>query len=64
MYMQLRTAKLGSVPLTSLVLLEETKTPLSGQAHVLAGSYDNRVCPKHAIWIAVLIPELAWQYCI
>ena len=48
--MQVRSAKLGSLPLTSLSLLDQDPT---SEAHptVLAGSYDNQVFHVSALFL-------------
>ena len=43
-YMQVRSAKLGSLPLTSLSLLHQQGQNAGGHPVILAGSYDNQAC--------------------
>ncbi len=56
-YIQVRSAKLGSLPLTSLALLHQPGQASEGHPTVLAGSYDNQVWLQN--WL-VLNPSVTY----
>lgn len=75
---QVRSAKLGSLPLTSLALLDQQGPAAGGHPTVLAGSYDNQVSPEYCsrlgasplpqsslqTLVCAEFPRAWWQYAL